>query len=157
MDKKTIIMIVVGCVVSGLISFSIGVGTGRVNYPITEYITECKTEYKYIYTEDKKPEVAYKSKGEFVVTAYCCENYPHICNNGDSTYTATGTLTTAGRTIAVDPAVIPFGTKVVINGKEYIAEDTGGHIKGNRIDICFDTHEEALQFGKRTLEVYVSE
>lgn len=86
-------------------------------------------------------------------TAYCKENYPHICNNGDSSTTATGTVPTAGRTVAVDPSVIPYGSEVLINGHTYIAEDCGGAIKGNRVDILFDTHQEALNFGIQYLEV----
>lgn len=90
------------------------------------------------------------------ISAYCRENYSHICNDGDSTITATGTTPTVGRTIAVDPNVIPYGSEVTINdyGSEvtindntYIAEDCGGAIKGNRVDILFDTHQEALEFG----------
>ena len=104
-------------------------------------------------TSDPEPEI--KSLGVFTATAYCCENYPHICNDGDSTYTATGTTPTEGRTIAVDPRVIPYGTEVLINGQTYIAEDTGGAIKGNRIDICFTKHADALEFGKRQVEVFI--
>lgn len=85
--------------------------------------------------------------GLCTLTAYCCENYPHICNNGDATTTATGTTPTPNRTVAVDPNVIPYGSEVIFNGKTYIAEDCGGAIKGNRIDIVFATHEEALEFG----------
>lgn len=93
------------------------------------------------------------SLGTFKLTAYCTENYPHICNDGDSTHTATGTTPTPGRTIAVDPKVIPYGTEVIINGQTYIAEDTGSAIKGNRIDIVFATHQEALDFGVQYAEV----
>lgn len=85
--------------------------------------------------------------GSCKITAYCTENYPHICNDGDSSKTATGTTPTPGRTIAVDPSVIPYGSEVIINGQSFIAEDCGGAIKGNRIDICFATHQEALEFG----------
>lgn len=92
---------------------------------------------------------------EIEATAYCCENYPHICNDGDATTTATGTTPTAGRTIAVDPQVIPYGAEVIINGNTFVAEDCGGAIKGNRIDILFETHEEALQFGRQKLTAYV--
>lgn len=95
------------------------------------------------------------SLGEFKITYYCKENYPHICNDGDATTTATGTTPTAGRTIAVDPDVIPYGTEVVINNHTYIAEDCGGAINGNRIDIVVDTHEEALQLGVDYCEVFV--
>ena len=51
--------------------------------------------------------------------------------------------------------MLPFGTIVEINGIEYTVEDIGGAIKGNHIDIFFDTHEEALQFGKQKAEVYL--
>ena len=93
--------------------------------------------------------------GEFKLTAYCGENYPHICNDGDSTHTATMTQPTAGRTIAVDPKVIPYGSKVLINGITYIAEDCGGAIKGKRIDVYHDTHAEALEFGVQYADVTI--
>ena len=89
------------------------------------------------------------------LTAYCKENYPHICNNGSSNRTATGTVPTVGRTVAVDPSVIPYGSQVIINGHTYIAEDCGGAIKGNRIDILFETHKEALEFGVQYSEVFM--
>lgn len=95
------------------------------------------------------------SLGEYKITYYCKENYPHICNDGDASKTATGTTPTAGRTIAVDPSVIPYGTEVVVNGHTYVAEDCGGAIKENRIDIVVDTHEEALQCGVDHYEVFV--
>lgn len=60
----------------------------------------------------------------------------------------------AGRTIAVDPRVIPLGSKVRMNGREYVAEDTGGAIKGKRIDLFVDSHSEAMKFGKKLIEVY---
>lgn len=91
------------------------------------------------------------------LTAYCIENYPHICNNGDSTYTATGTRPVSGRTIAVDPKVIPYGSEVTIRGNTYIAEDCGGAVKGNHIDIVFDTHQEALDFGIQYEDVEVKQ
>lgn len=97
------------------------------------------------------------SIGEFELTYYCIENYPHICNDGEATLTATGTTPTPGRTIAVDPSVIPYGTEVVIDGHTYIAEDCGGAIRGNRIDIVVETHEQALQMGLRSAEVFIKE
>ena len=69
--------------------------------------------------------------------------------------TSTGTVATANRTIAVDPRVIPYGSKVKIDGKEYIAEDCGGAIKGNRIDIFVDNHDNTLEQGVRYLNVKV--
>lgn len=92
--------------------------------------------------------------GTFNITYYCAEKYPHICNAGPPYQTASGTEVTAGRTIAVDPDVIPLGTPVIINGHVYIAEDTGGAIKGNRIDIAVESHQEALNLGRNVFKVY---
>ena len=91
------------------------------------------------------------------VTAYCKEPYHHICNNGDIKNTATMTTPMPGRTVAVDPSVIPYGSEVIINEHTYIAEDTGSAIKGNRVDILFETHREALNFGIQYLDVYIKE
>lgn len=72
-------------------------------------------------------------------------------------YTASGTRLRHG-VIAVDPSFIPLGTRVYIPGYgEAVAEDTGGAIVGNIIDIAFDTHEEALAFGRQDLEIYILE
>lgn len=90
--------------------------------------------------------------GEYEITAYCaCEK---CCGKSDG-ITATGTVATARRTIAVDPNTIPYGTEVIIDGHTYVAEDCGGAIKGNHIDIYFDNHEDALEFGKQYKNVYV--
>ena len=105
--------------------------------------------------EPVEPIMELESLGEFKISHYCVENYPHICNNGDSTHTATGTLTTPGRTVAVDPKMIPYGTELMINGHSYIAEDCGGSIKDRRIDICVNTHAEALQKGIDYCEVFL--
>lgn len=120
-----------------------------INEEVAVYEPEVVTEVV------DEPIVELVSLGEFTLTAYCYENYPHICNNGDASVTATGTTPIEGRTIAVDPSVIPYGTEVMINGNTYIAEDTGGAIKGNRIDICFASHDEALQFGRQVAEVFI--
>lgn len=82
-------------------------------------------------------------------TAYSAED------PGNSCYTATGTLVRYG-VIAVDPSVIPLGTHVYIPGYgEAVAEDIGWAIQGNRIDVAFDTHAEALSFGRQDLEIYI--
>ena len=69
--------------------------------------------------------------------------------------TYTGTEATAGRTVAVDPDVIPLGSTVYIDGAEYIAEDIGGAIKGRRIDVLLPTHEAALEFGVQYADVAI--
>ena len=91
--------------------------------------------------------------GRFKLTAYC--TCPKCCGEWSDGMTATSTKATPGRTIAVDPKVIPLGSKVVINGFEYTAEDTGSAIKGNRIDILFPTHQDALNFGVQYAEVAI--
>ena len=76
---------------------------------------------------------------------------------GNGPYTASGTPVRHG-VIAVDPSFIPIGTRVYIPGYgEAIAEDIGGAIVGNIIDIAFDTHEEAIEFGRQELEIYILE
>ena len=103
---------------------------------------------------EPEPEPEIISLGEYKLTAYCpCED----CSEGWGNSTSTGAIATQGRTVAVDPKVIPYGTKIVIDGHEheYIAEDCGGAIKGNRIDVYFDSHQEALEFGVQHKEVFV--
>lgn len=78
------------------------------------------------------------------------------CNGNDQALTATGTTLTEGRTIAVDPSVIPLGSRVFIEGYGvFIAEDTGGAIKGNKIDIAVTTHERANELGVQYANVYL--
>lgn len=95
--------------------------------------------------------------GEFTLTAYCpCMK---CCGKTDG-ITATGTTAAEGRTIAVDPRVIPYGSAVTLyfadgTSHTYTAEDCGGAIKGNRLDIYFDDHQAALQFGVQSAMVYV--
>ena len=81
----------------------------------------------------------------FTVTAYCpCEKCCGAYANG---YTATGAKATQGVTVAADPAVLPMGTEIQIDGHTYTVQDTGGAIKGYRLDLYFDSHEDALQWG----------
>ena len=105
-------------------------------------------------TPTPKPEYVLHSLGRFKFTAYCkcrkcCGKWSAIGK------TASGTIPTQGRTIAVDKTVIPLGTNVIIGGHEYTAEDTGGAIKGNRIDVYFDSHQEAFNFGVQYNEVFI--
>ncbi|MGQ8875640.1 ubiquitin-like domain-containing protein [Paenibacillus sp. TSA_86.1] len=85
------------------------------------------------------------------MTAYSSEE------PGIGTKTASGTRVTEGRTIAVDPKVIPIGWWVYIEGLGFRrAEDTGGAIKGNKIDVYYDSVKHALNFGrKKGKTVYV--
>lgn len=81
----------------------------------------------------------------FTITAYCpC----YECSEQWGRQTSTGAIATEGRTVAVDPSVIPYGTKIEIEGVGIrIAEDCGGAIKGNKIDLYFESHEETERWG----------
>lgn len=94
------------------------------------------------------------SLGVFKITAYCpCE----ICSEGYGHQTATQTRCTEGRTVAVDPNVIPLGTTIIIDGQEYVAEDVGGDIKEKRIDIFLEDHQATKKFGVQYLEVKIKD
>lgn len=97
----------------------------------------------------------YTYAGEFILTAYCpC---PICCgqwSNISSPTTASGAIAVQGVTVAADTSVFAFGTQLNINGQIYTVQDTGGAIKGNRIDIYFNSHAEALAFGKQAASVY---
>lgn len=91
--------------------------------------------------------------GNYKLTFYCpCE----ICNGHSHATTASGTTMTEGRTIAVDPSVIPLGSRVYVDGYGvFIAEDTGGAIIGNKIDIGVSSHTRAYELGIKYADVYL--
>jgi 3D (Asp-Asp-Asp) domain-containing protein len=97
--------------------------------------------------------------GEFKITHYCpC---PKCCGEWADGITSTGTVATEGRTIAVDPSVIPYGSEVLLVYEDgttatYLAEDCGGAIKGNRIDVFMDDHAAAWDAGVKYAEVFVN-
>lgn len=76
-------------------------------------------------------------------------------DDGNSSYTYRGNILRKGL-VAVDPSVIPLGTRLYIPGYGYaVADDIGGAIKGNKIDIAFDNRGDALQFGRQKVTVYI--
>lgn len=86
-----------------------------------------------------------------------------LAENGGHSKTAMG-LTPGFGIVAVDPKVIPLGTKLYIEspdgGKSWtygycIAGDTGGAIKGNKVDLCYNTKSECIKFGRRSATVYI--
>ena len=89
------------------------------------------------------------SNRTFKVTAYGVD-----CS-GCTGLTKSGTVPLEGRTIAVDPSVIPLGTEVMFDGEVYVAEDIGGAIKGNVIDLFYGTESESLEYGVQYHTVYV--
>lgn len=169
----------------GVLSAALASTIGREKKPLETQETDSTAQVIALHNlvdahSEKKPEIVHTvervyyeaeeidepavptSIGWFTITAYCaCEK---CCGKtpDDPWYgiTATGTKATQGRTIAVDPRVIPYGTVLYFEGPDgcisgYVAEDCGGSIKGNRIDLYFDSHAAALEWGVRTLEVFV--
>jgi 3D (Asp-Asp-Asp) domain-containing protein len=147
----TAILLTTGAVVHIDATCRENIETGRVIKPV----------YAVENLEIEEPGIT--NLGEFVVTHYCScpiccgeygENRPIDEEGEEIVYTSTGEVAVAGQTIAVDPEVIPYGTEVVIDGQAYVAQDTGGAIKGNRIDVYCNSHEEALERGVFTTDVY---
>ena len=124
--------------------------------PISEAVEQVETA--------PTPEVKTISLGEYKLTAYCsCEkccgewaNIRPLDENGNPiVYTANQSIAKQGVTVAADTNVLPFNSKILIDGHEYIVQDRGGAIKGNRIDVYFESHEEALQFGVQHKEIFL--
>lgn len=109
---------------------------------------------------EEEPQLSYL--GEFRITHYCaCKK---CCGKDESDpwygITATGTRATEGRTIAVDPSVIPYGSRVSVSyddGRivEYIAEDCGGAIDGLEVDVFIADHGRARELGVKSGSVYI--
>lgn len=141
-----------------VVAFLLGVAVGGNSQTTelaeaTEQTTSVKTMHEIISEMQEKTETPRLiSLGDFTITAYCpCAA---CCGKTDG-ITASGTIAKEGRTIAVDPKMIPYGTELVINGNTYIAEDTGGSVKGRKLDIFFNSHLEALEWGVQNLEVFI--
>lgn len=85
----------------------------------------------------------------FIATGYCgCKKCNGKWSNGKQTLSATGEKLAEGISIAADTSVLPYYTKVNIKGMgDYIVHDCGSAIKGNRIDVYFESHSEAEDFG----------
>ena len=92
----------------------------------------------------------YQYIGECTITAYCpCSE---CCGRWADGLTATG-LPAGPGIVAVDPGIIPLGSTVVIDGQKYLAADTG--VQGRHVDVCVASHQETVELGLRTAEVWV--
>ena len=94
-----------------------------------------------------------QSLGTFKITAYCaCKK----CCGKTNGITASGVKAREGITVAADTRKLPFGTNLYIDGVgERTVQDRGGAIKGNKIDIFFNSHQQALKFGVQYKEVFI--
>ncbi|MEK5234118.1 ubiquitin-like domain-containing protein [Paenibacillus sp. FSL L8-0470] len=137
------------------------VGTKPLPKPVVAAVTTSKksTASKTTKVSAKSSNVVHKAGVDFQykkmiknvsMTAYSSEE------PGIGTRTASGTRVTEGRTIAVDPNVIPIGWWVYIEGLGFRrAEDTGGAIKGNKLDVYYDSLSHARNFGRKSRTIYV--
>lgn len=92
--------------------------------------------------------------GTFTVYAYC--SCPLCCGQWSGGPTASGTMPEEGRTLAADWDVLPAGTEVYLEGIGWrTVEDTGSGIMGDKLDLYMDSHEAALAFGVRELEIWM--
>ena len=97
------------------------------------------------------PNIALGTAMTMIATAYTADT----ATAAPTGYTATGILAQEG-VVAVDPHVIPLGTKLFVPGYGIaLAADTGGAIVGNRIDLCMDSYSRAIEFGRRPVQVYI--
>ena len=128
---------------------------------IVEEVEPVDCDEEVICTEEEV-----ESLGIFKLTAYCScgkccgkwgENRPVDENGDEIVYGASGARLIEGVSVAVDPDVIPYGSTIEIDGREYIAHDCGGAIKNNRIDVYFDDHQSAVEFGVKEAEVFLLE
>lgn len=88
--------------------------------------------------------IALTYAGEFQCTAYCSEEYPHICGEGQG-ITSSGAKVQPGVTVAADTSIFPYGTVILIEGVGLrVVQDTGSLIKENALDVAVGTHAEAI-------------
>ena len=106
-----------------------------------------------IYRHSELPEESPYYLGEFQVTGYC--SCTICCGEKEERLTKSETVPRASHTVAADPSVIPLGTRIVIDDVVYTVEDTGKAVEGMRLDIFFDSHEEAVRYGRKEKYVYL--
>ena len=145
--------VLAGAVAAGAL---LGAGTA---YSITEPQEPAKATFRPVavqtmaepYEEQEEPERV--SLGVFTVYAYCpCET---CCGQWSGGPTASGVMPEEGRTVAADWDVLPAGTEIYLDGIGWrTVEDTGSGITGNTLDLYMDSHQEALEWGVREIEIF---
>lgn len=98
-------------------------------------------------------QVQVRSLGMFTTTGYC--NCP-LCSGGHN-LTYSGTVPQSEHTLSADLDLFPLGTRLMINGTVYTVEDMGSSVDGNKVDIYYASHEEAVAHGTKQEEVFIVE
>ena len=136
------------------------VGNGyEVNYGLdAAVVTDMNIQIKDVPVAPPKAENTVSTNSGEMTYAACIpmEASAYLPTDGNGAgITATGAVAQRG-IVAVDPDVIPLGTRVYIPGYgTAVAADTGGAIRGNKIDLCMESYGEAINFGRRSVEVYI--
>lgn len=139
-------------------STKLGIIEGKVNTKNVVWATRIlKDDYSLTGDGIEKANATEDMYGQklenFQITYYCpCE----ICYDKASKVTASGTPVAEGKTIATDPNVIPYGTKVIIGGHVFTAEDTGRKVQGNQISIYVNNHAEVSASDTENTDVYLA-
>ena len=146
--------------------------TIRENRYLGDTLVESVVLSEEVVKEPVTAVVAYGVGGTVATSRSAATRYSYVLDMTATAYTYGesghwGDVTASGKAVqvgyvAVDPRVIPLGSRLYItypDGSECygfaVAEDTGGAIKGNRIDLFFETYDEAISFGRRKVTVYV--
>lgn len=114
-------------------------------------LANTKQKEQEIQTEKQQTEingvtVSGKYLGRFSISHYC--SCPICTSTPKGSRTATGHIPREGRTVAVDPSLIPLHSIIYVEGLgTFVAEDVGGAVKGQHLDIYIDNHQRALNLG----------
>jgi len=175
MRKKLLVAVVLSACISSVLTYKVvdkhekevitrlsttvsRANTSRDTYKTKALQLQNEVNELTVYIETLRQVTEKYSVDTFQVTAYSpYDNVSGMENDGNPNKTATGTRPRPG-TIAVDPKVIPYGSKIIIvyedgTVEHGIAEDCGGLIKGNIIDVFRQTYKEARQHGRREATV----
>jgi 3D (Asp-Asp-Asp) domain-containing protein len=171
MQKKLLVAVVLSACISSLLTYKVIVdrhekevitrlstAVSRANASHRTKALQNKINELTAHIEALRQVTEKYSVDTFQVTAYSpYDNVSGMENDGNPNRTATGTKPRPG-TIAVDPNIIPYGSKIIIvyedgTVERGIAEDCGGLIKGNIIDVFRHTYKEAVKHGRREATV----
>ncbi len=151
--KRSIVTPVIAILIFLMIVFSIN-GALAAKDSTIRYLTDSQEFWQehseslscqLLDKENEQSPIQLEDKGEFKLTFY------HEHNR-----TKNGAVTQVGVTVAVDPAVIPLGSYIYIEGLGvFVAQDTGGKVKGNVIDVFVSSKDEAKYRGVDSAKVYV--
>lgn len=162
MKKLSLLMTIIAVIVSTKQN-SINVGETIVAKEPVVTVVEQVADH-VVEPVELTPAYEFISLGEFRLTAYCscskccgkwAKNRPVDEDGNEIVIGAAGEVLKAGYSVAVDPDFIAYGTELFINDKVYKAQDCGGAIKDNEIDVYFSDHNDALEFGVQYAEIFI--